>query len=479
MTYDDDFFTNSILDINYNSICKDSTDSKQNRAETAEIDNASHLNNNHAEDKNNKRNMCIEDWINKNPDIRRKEIDFLCGLSPEGQPSFSASGDIMKQVNISYDDKKWVFLVLIDAEFSKYDKLSPVRFYLVFPSVNEVKKINEKHFFDIKNDERGNAFVEPKNLKSEIDSCIYYGLRKPLVEIIYRHIKYWVKELADKSNAKIQYESSSLRGFRYVDGRKSMGFEPHKKCEKIVFSDRALTQIYNETHNRIKTETSGLLLGHYYNNTWYVVESSDPGYEDGEGIFRTSYHESDEKYVNHICGIISKTYKYPLTFLGMWHRHPGSLDTFSGTDDGTNIKYANTVGKGCISLLINVDPTFRITAYYVDILSNELKYIRTDIKTGNQYFENPDILKIASIPEIDERISKESRQPHRTETQAPHQKRPTASPQNILQENNDIEYLKNFMRNSKRAFKRHIKIIKRPIMYIKCEIENMEEHNNE
>jgi proteasome lid subunit RPN8/RPN11 len=178
------------------------------------------------------------------------------------------------------------------------------------------------------------------------------------------------------------------------------GRNPDPKCQKIVMSDRALSQIYNETSSKGDDETGGLLLGHFIDGIWYIVESSDPGYN---AIFQRSYHESDERYVNHVCDIISRTYKYPLNFLGMWHRHPGSLDTFSGTDDVTNAKYAESAGNGCISLLINKDPNFRMTAYYVDISSGSASYVKTDMLVGDNHITKKEVMEVASQRDIDRR----------------------------------------------------------------------------
>lgn len=140
-------------------------------------------------------------------------------------------------------------------------------------------------------------------------------------------------------------------------------------------------------------------MGHFENGVWYVVEASDPGIN---ATFTTSYHEGDDAYENHICGVISRMYKYPLVFLGMWHRHPGSMDVFSGTDDQTNYKYAASAGNGCISALINIDPDFRITFYYAEQGSrvNSIYYTKVDVEVGDDKFENPEILKLASSNEI-------------------------------------------------------------------------------
>lgn len=190
----------------------------------------------------------------------------------------------------------------------------------------------------------------------------------------------------------------------YLDGTAKSGQRPNPKCQKILISNRAMTQIYNETQDKdhMNKETGGLLLGHYINGAWCVIESSDPGYK---GVFQRAYHESDEEYVNHVCDIISRTYKYPLNFLGMWHRHPGSMDSFSGTDDITNNKYAISAGNGCISLLVNKDPKFRITPYYVEITQDKIIYTKTDYVYGDAHIlqVRNDVMAIASKIDIDGR----------------------------------------------------------------------------
>ena len=165
-----------------------------------------------------------------------------------------------------------------------------------------------------------------------------------------------------------------------------------------MFYRIGLTQIFCETQARINTETGGLLLGHYENGIWYVAEACDPGWN---AIFQMSYHEADENYENHVCSVISRIYKHPLIFLGMWHRHPGSMDTFSSIDDITNTKYAEVCGNGCISALVNYDPDFRMTFYYVDIKSKpRLEYTNVRFEVGDDRFSNPRVLQIASIEDV-------------------------------------------------------------------------------
>lgn len=132
---------------------------------------------------------------------------------------------------------------------------------------------------------------------------------------------------------------------------------------KVVFSDRAFAAIMAETTEKIKTETGGLFLGSFEAGIWYVIEAIDPG---PKSIFEVAYFEYDQQYTQHLINKIANLYDKKLTLIGLWHRHPGSFDQFSSTDDGTNSKYARMRKEGAISALVNIDPKFRLTMYHVD-----------------------------------------------------------------------------------------------------------------
>ncbi len=132
---------------------------------------------------------------------------------------------------------------------------------------------------------------------------------------------------------------------------------------RVVFSNRAYASVLAETTEKIKTETGGLFLGTVQDDTWYIIEAIDPG---PKSIFEVAYFEYDQKYTQHLINKIANLYDKQLTLIGLWHRHPGSFDQFSSTDDGTNTKYASMREEGAISALVNLDPNFRITMYQVE-----------------------------------------------------------------------------------------------------------------
>ena len=131
---------------------------------------------------------------------------------------------------------------------------------------------------------------------------------------------------------------------------------------RVVFSNRAYASVLAETTEKIKTETGGLFLGTVQDDTWYIIEAIDPG---PKSIFEVAYFEYDQKYTQHLINKVANLYDSKLSLIGLWHRHPGSFDQFSSTDDDTNAKYASMRAEGAISALVNIDPTFRITMYQV------------------------------------------------------------------------------------------------------------------
>ena len=148
---------------------------------------------------------------------------------------------------------------------------------------------------------------------------------------------------------------------------------------RLVFSNRAYLAILSETHQKISTETGGIFLGCFEANTFYVVEAIDPG---PASTFEIAYFEYDQKYTQHLINKTARLYESAHTLVGLWHRHPGSFDRFSNTDDGTNRKYARLNKFGAVSVLVNIDPAFRMTAYHV---KDPLKYTRIKYEVGDEH----------------------------------------------------------------------------------------------
>ena len=148
---------------------------------------------------------------------------------------------------------------------------------------------------------------------------------------------------------------------------------------QVIFSNRAYRAIIAETSEKINTETGGIFLGCYDNGNWYVIDAIDPG---PKSIFREAYFEYDQEYTEHLINKTARMYKTDLTLIGLWHRHLGSLDEFSPTDDGTNSDYAILTPNGAVSVIVNIVPEFRLTTYHV---AWPLSYTKIPYKMGDDY----------------------------------------------------------------------------------------------
>ena len=150
-----------------------------------------------------------------------------------------------------------------------------------------------------------------------------------------------------------------------------MEYKMSSDCQIVVFSDRAYNAIIRETFEWNPVETGGIFLGHILDNgCWIVMEVLPPGYgegREGDNVFHEyGYFEYNQKFVNYLAKSVAEQYEVPLELLGLWHRHPGSMDFFSGTDDVTNYTFAMQSTNGTISGLVNIDPQFRLTMYYLN-----------------------------------------------------------------------------------------------------------------
>lgn len=157
-------------------------------------------------------------------------------------------------------------------------------------------------------------------------------------------------------------------------------------CSLIVFSNKAYNAIIRESFDKDPVETGGILLGHILNNgVWIVMEVLPPGIDC---IFERAYFEYDDAFVNYLAQSVANQYKIPLELLGLWHRHPGSMDFFSSTDDQTNTTFALQNRLGVISGLVNIDPSFRLTMYHLNnprmmVDGHRIQYDHIDIEVGD------------------------------------------------------------------------------------------------
>jgi len=147
---------------------------------------------------------------------------------------------------------------------------------------------------------------------------------------------------------------------------------------QIVFSDRTLNTVVSEATAKVDSETGGVFLGYYENETWYVIEAIEPG---PKAVFQEAFFEYDQRYVERKINKVAQKYKAELTLIGVWHKHLGSFNEFTSTDDTTNFEFAKLSDNGAISVLVNMDPNFRMTPYHVAL---PLEYRKIEYNVGDE-----------------------------------------------------------------------------------------------
>lgn len=153
--------------------------------------------------------------------------------------------------------------------------------------------------------------------------------------------------------------------------------------KKVIISQRAYLSMLAEVYERVETETGGIFLGHRDGDTWYVLESIEPG---PKSIFTPTYFEYDDAYVTYRANKVRRLYKCSVDLLGLWHRHPSLMKTFSSTDDGTNKIYSDMLG-GAISGIVTLGNGFEITMYYVpsDVRYERIEWVVDDNQIPGEY----------------------------------------------------------------------------------------------
>ena len=154
-----------------------------------------------------------------------------------------------------------------------------------------------------------------------------------------------------------------MRGVKTILSTPVYRDEPHPACREIVFSERAYKMLLAEAFANGEKETGGNFLGQRGDGVYYIVDSTLPGYD---AVHEGCFFEMNPRYINYDCRGTARIYDQELQLLGFWHRHPGAFNRFSGNDDGMNVKYAQAVGEGTLSVLLNFVPEAQLTASYYD-----------------------------------------------------------------------------------------------------------------
>ena len=171
--------------------------------------------------------------------------------------------------------------------------------------------------------------------------------------------------------------------------------------KKVIISQRAYLSMLAEVYERVETETGGILLGHRDGDLWYVLESIEPG---PQSIFTPTYFEYDDAYVTYRANKVRRLYRCSVDLLGLWHRHPSLMKSFSSTDDETNKTYSDTLG-GAISGIVTLGNGFEITMYYVpsNVCYERIEWVVDDNQIPQEYLAYYDTEYYKNL--IDEKAS--------------------------------------------------------------------------
>ena len=98
-----------------------------------------------------------------------------------------------------------------------------------------------------------------------------------------------------------------------------------------------------------------------------------------------AHHEMDNNYHNHILPGAFRAYiSTGCVFLGLLAPPPRlARHVFQATTTAQITAFAEVIGNGAVSMLVNLDPTARLTCYY---LSKNGEYRTVPVMVGDKYF---------------------------------------------------------------------------------------------
>lgn len=349
--------------------------------------------------------ISAEETIEKEVDISNsgtvcEEVpkpEMVLALEDEFDTEFRENeANYYSDVSITAEGVEQKYIILIDKN-KKADM--PIKVIPLIPSGRQIMRYKDEinafcaKLYSVSNDKDnpGEIYLSTLRMNRIVDKYRQGDL------LTTAEIKDYVQEIADWTTKMTFYRERAIKKIQMKESQKRLREYDYangvsKRCTKVVISDKAYASMVAESLSRDPLETGGILLGHYKDGIWYVVESTDPGLNTSH---TTVHHEMDQQYHNHIYPVISRLYEKDLLLLGLWHRHPGSFNKFSADDNRTNSEYAKVIENGALSFLINLAPETLLTCYYLDYCDTGA-YFQPQVEIGDKYFEGTDFLKVAS-----------------------------------------------------------------------------------
>lgn len=175
------------------------------------------------------------------------------------------------------------------------------------------------------------------------------------------------------------------KNFRYTK-------EPHPHCTRVVLSPLAWTLMISQSYLNDPNETGGALLGYRDGTTVHVTVALPSGPRSQASPVMLKYNE---EFQNYVFGVITELMGQKAGLLGLWHRHPGSFDRFSGVDAVAHEQFGKVL-NGVTSLLVNLDGPEgapRVTGYFVDKMVYHLIPVTVEETAGQLLIPAEEIIR--------------------------------------------------------------------------------------
>jgi len=133
----------------------------------------------------------IEKWIQKSPQSRFREIEYLKNAIFQHQLQLTDAGDIQQVLMID----KWMFLMIVDKTFPKKTENFeiPIKICLVAPNMTEFERmISGEKVPCVEKDVSGVDYLDFPAFREEYEQYLNGQLDKLLTETLLLHAREWV-----------------------------------------------------------------------------------------------------------------------------------------------------------------------------------------------------------------------------------------------------------------------------------------------
>ena len=152
---------------------------------------------------------------------------------------------------------------------------------------------------------------------------------------------------------------------------------------KVIFSCKAFDKLFScVAEAKGLYEVRGILLGHYYEYTYTVVDVSFPENQDKKS--KVSFMINGRKETR-IIEKIRKKYYLPPFPIGIWHSHVNGVETFSMRDKLSNQKFCEAFGNSISVIAVHPSITKEIKLITYSVFAcGDIKSIQTSIDMNKQ-----------------------------------------------------------------------------------------------